>query len=308
LDPRRLDPDIPDPVENRRSSSGRTVRFVYLAGLLLFAAFLTWHFLRFTIFLEGSGTISARQYQVSLPYTVHIESVQVVAGSRVRRGEVVAVIDSFEVEEYVSSLLRSIADMTTREAEFQIRLSIARASILPSTHRLKIAEETTKRFLDYARGSESSQYRTDIFRELSDAMEFHTHATVEANEVTRQLLRLAESRLKIETRLAEMELKFNGGKILSPMDGIVAQGIAKDGQTILPGHPIGSFFIHGLFMSTGRCRLPALLNQKWVTRFLYRAGMPLWKGQFRISSLFQRHLEQIVGTFFLQLRWGRQLA
>ena len=242
MHPRRLDPEVPDPVENRRASSGRAVRVVYIAGLLVFGGYLAWHFLRFMVFLEGSGTITAKQFQISVPYAVHIDAIEVVPGSRVKRGDVIAVVNSFEVEEYRSGLLRSIAEMTTREAEFQIMLSIAQASLAPSAKRLEIAKETTKRFQEWARGAESSQYRIDIFRELSNAMEFNAHAEAEAAEVSRQLQRLSESRLKLEERLAEIEGKFNGGIIVSPIDGVVAFGIAKDGQTILAGQMIGSVY------------------------------------------------------------------
>jgi multidrug resistance efflux pump len=242
MDPRRLDPGIPDPVENRRSSSGRTVRLVYLLGLIGFAVYLAWHFLRFMVFLEGSGTITARQSLISAPYTVHIESIEVIAGSRVKRGDVIAVVTSFEVEQYRSELLRSIAEMTAREAELQIRLSIAQASLAPSAKRLEIAQETTKRFQDWSRGLESSQYRIDIFRELSNAMEFNAHAEAEATEVSRQLVRLAENRQKLETRLAKAEQDFNGGKIVSPIDGVVAFDIAKQGATVLVGQTIGSVY------------------------------------------------------------------
>lgn len=242
MDPHRLDPDIPDPVENRRSSSGRAVRLVYLVGLLGFALFLAWHFLRFTIFLEGSGTITAKQFQISVPYPVHIDSIEVVAGSRVKRGDVIALVSSFEVEQYQTDLLRSIADIVAREAELQIRLSIAQASLGPSAERLKIAQEVTRRFQAFSSGSESSQYRIDIFRELSNAMAFQAHAEAEATEVSRQLLRQAENRLKLEARLALSVRDFNDGKILSPIDGVVAYGIAQEGSTILIGNPVGSVY------------------------------------------------------------------
>lgn len=242
MDARRLDPGLPDPVENRRSSSGRTVRLVYLLGLLGFAAYLAWHFLRFMVFLEGSGTITAKQSLISAPYTVHIDSIEVIAGSRVKHGDIIAVVTSFEVEQYRSELLRSIAEMTAREAELHIRLSIAQASLAPSAKRLEIAQETTKRFLDWSRGSESSQYRIDIFRELSNAMEFNAHAEAEATEVSRQLVRLAENRQKLENRLAKAEQVYNGGKIISPIDGVVAFDIVKQGATVLVGQTIGSVY------------------------------------------------------------------
>jgi multidrug resistance efflux pump len=242
MDPRRLDPEVPDPVENRRASSGRTVRLVYLLGLLVFAGFLAWHYLRFMVFLEGSGTITAKQFLISAPYTVHVDTIEVIAGSRVKKGAVIANVTSFDFEQYRSELLRSIAEMTAREAELQIRLTIAKASLAPSAQRLQIALEVTKRFEAWSRGSESSQYRIDIFRELSNAMEFHVHAEAEASEVSIQMQRLADKRQLLEVRLSKAEGYYNGGVIVSPIDGVVAFDIAKEGSTVLVGQTIGSVY------------------------------------------------------------------
>lgn len=242
MDPHRLDDQIPDPVENRRATSGRIVRWIYAISLLGFSLFLAWHFLRFMVFLEGSGTISAKKIIISEPYNVHIESINVIAGTRVKKGDIIARVKSFEVEQYRSELLRTIADLTTREAEFQIRLSIARASLEPSAKRVAIAKETIEKFNTWANGSESQQYRTEIFRELSIATEAASHALVEASEITIQIDRIGESKAKLTDRLNEIDEEFNDGIIIAPIDGVVAFDIAREGQTIEVGQQIGSVY------------------------------------------------------------------
>lgn len=242
MDPHRLDVDIPDPVENRKSTSGRAVRLIYLFGLMVFLGFIIWHFLRFMVFLEGSGTISAKKFVISAPYQMHVETINVIAGSRVKRGDIIATANSFEVDQYRSDLLRSLADLTTREAEFQIRLSIARASLEPTSKRVEIAKEITEKFLTWSHASANLQYRTEIFRELSNAVEASAHAGAESKEISIQLTRIADSKAKLEERLAKIDDEFNDGKILAPIDGVVAFDIAKEGQTILVGDPIGGIY------------------------------------------------------------------
>lgn len=242
MDVHRPSPELPDPVENRRASSGKAVRLVYLLGLFGFVAVLSWHFLRFMLFLEGSGTITAKKFFLSVPYSVHIESVEVVAGSRVKRDDVIATVSSFEVQQYQSALLTSISDLLSKESELQIRASIAKDLLLPAALRLEIAKETTARFQKWADGKESTHYRIDIFRELSNATEFSTHAQVEAAEVAKQLLRQRANRLELERRLADSERQFNEGRIVAPIDGVVGFGIAEIGQSVPLGQSIASVY------------------------------------------------------------------
>ena len=194
------------------------------------------------LFLEGHGTITAKRILISAPYSLHIESIEAIAGAAVRKGDVIAIISSFEVEKYQSDLLRTIAGLSSTESDLQIRASIAEASLAPAARRLAIARETTARFEAWPDDRTTAQYRIDIFRELSDATAFFTRAQAEVSEVGRQLALNKQNQTALEARLADSIRQFNEGRILAPIDGVVAFGIAEAGQSLPVGQAIGSVY------------------------------------------------------------------
>src|SRR4051812_47441897 len=80
----RLDPNVPDPVESRRRAAGRFVRIAYAAIVFGGLAFFVVYFGAPFVYLSGPGTVSAPRYVVSLPYTVQVSHMSLVAGARSR--------------------------------------------------------------------------------------------------------------------------------------------------------------------------------------------------------------------------------
>jgi len=66
---RRLDPNVPDPVESRRSATGRFVRFVYALGVLGVLGFFVFRFSAPLVFLSGPGIVSAPREIVSVQFS-----------------------------------------------------------------------------------------------------------------------------------------------------------------------------------------------------------------------------------------------
>lgn len=60
-----------------------------------------------------------------------------------------------------------------------------------------------------------------------------------------KLLRLATTRQEIESQLHRTQKEFAGGRVLSPVDGIVATHPARAGETILAGSSIAEIFQAG---------------------------------------------------------------
>ena len=118
---RRLDPNVPDPVESRRSATGRFVRFVYALGVLGVLGFFVFRFSAPLVFLSGPGIVSAPREIVSVPYIVQVQRVDVAPGATVQAGTPVALVRSPQVSETQANLVRALAEVTTREAELRIK-------------------------------------------------------------------------------------------------------------------------------------------------------------------------------------------
>ena len=243
---RRLDPNVPDPVESRRSATGRFVRFVYALGVLGVLGFFVFRFSAPLVFLSGPGIVSAPREIVSVPYIVQVQRVDVAPGATVQAGTPVALVRSPQVSETQANLVRALAEVTTREAELRIKARLARDSLEAARSRLRIADDNMRRLEAVANADSASvAYRTEVYRERAQAVQNAVALEAEADESSVQLLRLADTRQQIQGQFDRREKEFDGGRVLSPVNGIVATHIARAGETVVAGSSIAEVFQAG---------------------------------------------------------------
>ncbi|MEE1612934.1 HlyD family secretion protein [Microvirga sp. CF3016] len=243
---RRLDPHMPDPVESRRSASGRIVRFVYALGVTGVVAFFVFRFSTPLVFLSGPGIVSAPREIVSLPYIVQVQRMDARPGARIEAGMPIALVRSPQVSETLSNFMRALADLTGREAELRVKARMARDSVEAARSRLRVADENVRRLEAVPnRGSASLAYRTEIYRERALAVQNVVALEAESDEAATQLQRLAETRRQIQSQYERTERDFDGGRVLSPVDGIVATHLARTGETVVAGSSIAEIFQAG---------------------------------------------------------------
>lgn len=245
---RRLDPNVPDPVESRRTSSGRIVRFVYALGVTFVLGFFVFRFAAPLIFLSGPGIVSAPREIVSAPYIVQVQRVDVTPGATVQAGTPIALVRSPQVSETLANLTRALAEVTTREAELRVKARLARDSLESARSRLRIADDNVRR-LESAMNPDgvSVAYRTEVYRERAQAVQNAVALEAEADESSIQLLRLAETRQQIQNQFDRTEKEFDGGRVFSPVNGVVATHLARAGETVVAGSSIAEVFQAGDF-------------------------------------------------------------
>jgi len=107
----RLDPNVPDPVESRRRAAGRLVRFAYTIVVFGVLGFFIIYFGAPFVYLGGPGTVTSPRYVVSLPYTVQVNRMNLVAGATVKAGDEIADVLSPEQDSIVATYMRALADI-----------------------------------------------------------------------------------------------------------------------------------------------------------------------------------------------------
>jgi multidrug efflux pump subunit AcrA (membrane-fusion protein) len=243
---RRLDPNVPDPVESRRSATGRLVRLIYAVGVIGVLSFFVLRFSMPLVFLSGPGIVSAPREIVSLPYIVQVQRMDVTPGVKVQAGQPIALIRSPQVSETLSNLTRALADVTSREAELRVKARLARDSLGSARSRLRMADESQRRLEAGSNGASASlAYRTAVYRERAEAVQNVVELEAAAEEASTQLLRLAETREQIQSQLERTGREFDGGRVFSPVTGIVAAHPARAGETVLAGSSIAEIFQDG---------------------------------------------------------------
>ena len=141
----RLDPNLPDPVESRRSAAGRLVRIAYATIVFGVLAFFVIYFGAPFVFLGGPGTVSSPRQVVSLPYTVQVSHINVVPGATVKAGEEIGQVVSPEQDSIVATYMRALADIAGRTAELRIKARVAQESLEAVRSYLRVTEEAVER-------------------------------------------------------------------------------------------------------------------------------------------------------------------
>ena len=241
---RRL--DLPDPVDNRRSSSGRMVRFFYGASVICMGLFLIGYFGKPLVILQGPGIVTAKRYVISAPYTSHVNEITVSPGQKVNAGDEIAFVSSFEVEKYISDLLKVVVDEMTEETTLSIKVAVAKATRESSMKRLSAANDSVDRF-EGAPNPEAASlpYRAQVYREQALAMLAVSQSDAEGKESAAQLSKLAANMNLIGDQLRRIRQNYNEGRLLAPISGVLSARMAESGETILAGGIIAEVFDTG---------------------------------------------------------------
>jgi HlyD family secretion protein len=232
----RLDPNLPDPVESRRRAAGRLVRIAYATIVFGVLAFFVIYFGAPFVFLSGPGTVTARRYEVSPPYTVQVVSMNVTAGATVKAGEEIAQVLSPEQDSIVATYMQALADIAGRTAELRIRARVAQESLDAARSYERVTEEAAER-ID-AMPTATVTFRMEVLRERAQARKAVVSQEAEVAESAVQLASLDKFIQQLQGRLDEVEQHFGRGRVFAPIAGIVSTGLAHVGQSLRAENPI----------------------------------------------------------------------
>ena len=239
---RRLDPEIPDPVEARRSSSGALVRFVYGAAVALLLSAMAWHFGQHFVLLKGPGRVTAGRTIVSVPYNMTVKMLNVRVGSAVSDGDVIGQIISFDVEKHLADLHHTIAEQVSKENDLRIRFASARAGLDSARKRLLVANENVRRLEAIAGQIASTLFRIEIYRESAIAELAVAQMNAESSELAGSIERTQLQLRLLQEHLAKVEREFNNGLLTAPIAGIVGPRLAKTGETVTVGGIVAEIY------------------------------------------------------------------
>lgn len=234
---RRIDPNVPDPVESRRRAAGRLVRFVYATSIFGLLGFFVVYFGAPLVVLSGPGVVSAPRHVVSLPYLVQVRRMLIVAGAKVTAGQELAEVRSPEEDNIVATYLRSLADVASRSANIRLKSRVAQESLNAARSYMSLTEDVARR-IEASPTAATMAYRIQILREQALARKAVASQEAEVAESATLLAELNAFRDRVQQHVDEVERDFGGGRILAPIDGIVSTELAYAGQSLVAGKPI----------------------------------------------------------------------
>ncbi|MBR0707714.1 HlyD family secretion protein [Bradyrhizobium liaoningense] len=232
----RLDPNVPDPVESRRSAAGRLVRLTYATAVFGVLAFLVVYFGAPLVYLSGPGTVSSPPHVVSLPYLVQVAEVMVTPGTTVKAGDRIAQIRSPERDNIVATYMRALADIASRRSELRIRARVAQETLEAAKAYRTLTEDAVDQI--EASSAASLAFRLELLRERGLARKSVISQEAEIAESISQLADLDDFGQQLRDHLDDVERNFAGGQVLAPVAGIVSTNLANVGQSLVAGTAI----------------------------------------------------------------------
>jgi HlyD family secretion protein len=204
-------------------------RIALLAGLLAVAGLLGWREWKARRasalpagIVSGNGRIESVQVDVATKYGGRLVNLLVKEGDLVQPGEVVAHIDTAEVEAQLASGKAKVAEARATVAKI-------RADILQSESNATLSEQ------NYARGRALFQ-RAAIARQEYDELLTKRNADHAAVESLKAQLEAALS--SVETQLSEAhryEVQIADSTLMSPVRGRVLYKLAEEGEVLAAG-------------------------------------------------------------------------
>jgi hypothetical protein len=232
---KRLDPNLPDPVESRRRAAGRLVRFTYATVVFGILGFFVVYFGAPLVLLSGPGTVSSPRYVISFPFVVQVLEMKVVAGSTVKAGEEIGRVRSPEQDNIVANYMRALADVASRRSELRVKARVAREALDPAREYQRLTDQAADNVKET---SASLSYRLELFRERASASKAVLSQEAEVEESITQLSDLDEMAARLRESLDAVQRAFAEGRVYAPVGGIIAANpLAHVGESLVAGSP-----------------------------------------------------------------------
>jgi HlyD family secretion protein len=210
-----------------------------------------------------SGNVEATEVQVSAEVAGRILELRVEEGDRVKRGDVIARLDTRDTELQIdrarAERLGADAQLRLLQAgsrledvrQAQAQVAASETEVAAALAELRAAEMDLERFEALLRANAGSQKqrddaqaRVDVARERARGAEDRVRAGRETLARLRagarpQELDAARARVaSIDAQIAALEKSLKDATVLSPVDGIVTTKLADEGELVAPRTPL----------------------------------------------------------------------
>lgn len=176
--------------------------------------------------VHGPGTVQSRvSVTVSAKITGVLEKLHADHGDRIRKGQLLAELDSAEVR------AREAASHAAKNRAL-LELARAQADLIKARANMVLAQSNYQRDLEVFKPGYISPAAFDSTKSALEVAE----SEVAANEAAVRAMRAAADQAESETQAARALLGYT--RILAPMDGVITVRKAEVGNTVSPGTPI----------------------------------------------------------------------
>jgi multidrug resistance efflux pump len=215
------------------------IRVVYLACVVGLAVWLTDLLFGSYLYLRSEGLVLGTPAVVASENPITVRELDVREGAHVAKGQVVAIASSQAVAESMARLIGEQADRDLRMGDLQIRAQTINAVIGLARTRQTVNSDVRRKLetllptgfvaLDRHAAAVDSDFRSSEDLEQLQA---------EQRALTGQIEMLNGAQQEARAALDDLRLQYDGGRLRSPIDGIVGRRDADRGAVLRAGDPL----------------------------------------------------------------------
>ncbi|MBB5702239.1 multidrug resistance efflux pump [Ochrobactrum daejeonense] len=251
----------------KRSSSGKLGRSIYLGLVIVFLGSLAYYLIGNMFVLSIDGTILKERYLVSANYPGKVTEVFVKEGDKVQVGTQLARIESFEMIQELANITFRDSDLAIREGQLQGKLASINA-VFPLAERTARETKVTSSQFDTVsgKGIVSSLAKDDALRNSLQAAERVAQLQSEKAATENELKLLQQSRAIYRQAIDKLNGIYDQGYLRANMTGIVGAKVPLPGQVV-------KFSDELMQINGGKSYILAYLPDEYL--FNVQKGMPV---------------------------------
>ncbi len=196
--------------------------------------------IEFTKKATFSGTVIPKQEILASPKVVgYLIEEKAYTGQRVKKGEVLAVIDSSDIKPDVEKAKAALKEIEAAQKELDKALKEVEANKKAALANYTFAQKTYERFKALLKGEAISRQKFDEVKTRYEAAKAQLEAVkAKEQQILEKKKELEAKREQVVASLKKAKVYLSYTYLKSPVDGIVLQKLVDKGNLVSPQTPV----------------------------------------------------------------------
>lgn len=228
-----------------RARKGQVGKYIYLSllGLVVLSALNL--MVGEMFFLQSPGLVMKDVVVVATEYSGRVTELPFKEGDNVKKGDLVARIQSQDVAQQIADMRYKAFDAQKKLSDMQARSSMLAATQGPARARSSQLQQTLRNFRNLKEsGLLSSMQMTGAVNNAYDGLSDVEAIEAESAAIAQSVPILEKGMQETVSSLDELERIYNDGRLVSGVEGVIANMRAAPGTVIKPSEPLMELY-HG---------------------------------------------------------------
>jgi multidrug resistance efflux pump len=219
-------------------------RWIYVGLVVGFFAWLANALVGPQLWLRAEGLVNAERIIIGSPHESQVVEIDVRPGEYVKKGQLLAKVNSPQVTDALAMLSARYAETYARQAELAVRGEVAKELSRYAAERARESQASFDKIKQLrGPGVVSVATWTAAQQERYTAMEEQVTREAEQRSSAEQVRNLAAVQAEARSAMVQLEQEYHGGVVQAPEDGIVGANVARRGDVVKPGDYVTELFV-----------------------------------------------------------------